>query len=387
MGNTPLSQKSAENTDVLKSKSEIISTANNGDTKTAFRLAQHLLERVGDDPEIMELAGILASNSGLNEEAIKLFRGLTEHNPTQVEYHDKLIRVLLAHDRSSGQLVTACTNALAAVGPNATYFHALGISYAEMEKHREAILAFDDAISINPNFKLAHRAKSVPLMMIGDHEEAIIAFTNSLENWDRLLPTDYRMECENNYDRMSHTYDQNSLHQQFSEILAEIAKPMLYDRSNLDVLDAGCGTGAMGERLRSFSRFLHGIDLSNGMLSVARKKNIYHELSHGDMSTEMAKLPRKFDIITSCCALYHVADLKPIFEQTARLLRTSGFFFFSVDPSTDKFDIAMIEPGEYAHSRRYLRKLANTYGFTEIGIYIKTHRRFPGFICAFRRVG
>ncbi len=45
------------------------------------------------------------------------------------------------------------------------------------------------------------------------------------------------------------------------------------------ILDAGAGTGLVGERLlASGYRDLHAIDLSQGMLDLARRKAIYREL-------------------------------------------------------------------------------------------------------------
>ena len=46
-----------------------------------------------------------------------------------------------------------------------------------------------------------------------------------------------------------------------------------------EVLDAGCGTGMIGEALHVIGyRALVGIDLSDGMLAVARAKAVYQDL-------------------------------------------------------------------------------------------------------------
>jgi hypothetical protein len=49
-------------------------------------------------------------------------------------------------------------------------------------------------------------------------------------------------------------------------------------------------------------------------------------------------------------------------------------------------DIGVTTPGEYAHSRRYLRRLAAETGFAEVAIKIMEHRVYPGFWCALRRL-
>ena len=46
----------------------------------------------------------------------------------------------------------------------------------------------------------------------------------------------------------------------------------------LDVLDAGCGTGLCGPLVAPYARRLMGVDLSAGMLEHAREKSVYDEL-------------------------------------------------------------------------------------------------------------
>ena len=99
----------------------------------------------------------------------------------------------------------------------------------------------------------------------------------------------------------------------------------------------------------------------------------------------MARRTDQFDIIASAVVLYHIVDLTPFFREAARLLVPGGHLFFSTDPAPDSMEFGMSGPGEYAHSRRYLRKLAAETGFAEISIKLMPHRGNPGFWCAFRR--
>ena len=46
----------------------------------------------------------------------------------------------------------------------------------------------------------------------------------------------------------------------------------------LDVLDAGCGTGLCGPLLAPYARRLIGVDLSEGMLALAKEKHVYDAL-------------------------------------------------------------------------------------------------------------
>src|SRR5690606_36795419 len=48
-------------------------------------------------------------------------------------------------------------------------------------------------------------------------------------------------------------------------------------------IDAGCGTGLLGERLRRHVSFLEGVDLSVGMLAEARRKGIYDRTAQAEL--------------------------------------------------------------------------------------------------------
>jgi len=67
------------------------------------------------------------------------------------------------------------------------------------------------------------------------------------------------------------------------------------------------------------------------------------------------------------------------------VLAPSGHLIFSVDPVNDELDIGQSAPGEYAHSRAYIRRLTAGAGLREISITIDVHRAYPGFWCVFQR--
>lgn len=67
--------------------------------------------------------------------------------------------------------------------------------------------------------------------------------------------------------------------------------------SNLEVLDAGCGTGLFGTFLaEAGGKNIDGIDLSPGMLEVARNKGVYRYLKLGDLSQPVSEKNCSYDI-------------------------------------------------------------------------------------------
>ena len=68
------------------------------------------------------------------------------------------------------------------------------------------------------------------------------------------------------------------------ERLGELLDPVLEDRSNLSILDLGCGTGLSGLMLRRRARHLTGVDLSPEMVEKARARGIYDRLEVGEIT-------------------------------------------------------------------------------------------------------
>jgi predicted TPR repeat methyltransferase len=56
-----------------------------------------------------------------------------------------------------------------------------------------------------------------------------------------------------------------------------------------DVLDLGCGTGLCGPLLRPHARRLTGLDLSAGMLEVARERAVYDQLLQAELSEHLTR--------------------------------------------------------------------------------------------------
>jgi 2-polyprenyl-3-methyl-5-hydroxy-6-metoxy-1,4-benzoquinol methylase len=109
-----------------------------------------------------------------------------------------------------------------------------------------------------------------------------------------------------------------------SGVQAETAEQWLNDlgRHDLNILDAGCGTGWFCQRLLRFGS-VTGIDLADEVIQRASQRVPQAKFIAGDVfSTE---LPRgHFDVVTSFEVLSHVADQPEFFRQLASLLKPNG---------------------------------------------------------------
>lgn len=95
-----------------------------------------------------------------------------------------------------------------------------------------------------------------------------------------------------------------------------------FERSLL--IDLGCGTGLVGERLRARSRWIQGVDLSPAMVAKAGSKAVYDAQLVGELVGHMAGGGRCFGLITAADVLIYLGDLAPFFAAAAGRLAEAG---------------------------------------------------------------
>lgn len=243
-----------------------------------------------------------------------------------------------------------------------------------------ALAGLDDS----PNRRSLFRNLSAAFFDTGaDGETVIEAFTRSTQ--DNPAAAD-RARLTEKYVGIAVDYDANALQNDIPERLVRFVLGLRPPKAPLRIVDAGCGTGLVGTHLKAQARRMVGIDLSPAMLARARAKGIYDDLVEDDMAAGLGRFDNQVDIIASSAAVYHIGDLAPLFAASTRALDAGGLLCFTVDPCSDAFDIRCTAGGdvpEFAHSRKYLRRLAAANGLDEVAIRLDRHRVYPGFYCAF----
>ena len=108
-------------------------------------------------------------------------------------------------------------------------------------------------------------------------------------------------------------------------------------------LDLGCGTGVLCEILHAKGIKSSGMDFSEGMIEIAKKRNpdIFYEVA--DMIKYRPE--KKFDLVTCTGdALNHIMDLKDvdqIFQNIHGYLNEGGYFIFDI---LSEKEVPMAEP-------------------------------------------
>ena len=98
------------------------------------------------------------------------------------------------------------------------------------------------------------------------------------------------------------------------------------DPATAVILDAGCGTGLVGQALASLgAKHIDGIDLSVPMLDIAEKTGVYRNVSQADMNQELAQPDNEYDIITcvGTFTLGHVGP-DPALRELVRVAKKDG---------------------------------------------------------------
>jgi methionine biosynthesis protein MetW len=85
-----------------------------------------------------------------------------------------------------------------------------------------------------------------------------------------------------------------------------------------EVLEVGCGTGLLLERMQAFSRRAEGVDLSPGMLARARERGL--TVVEGS-ATELPFADDSFDVVCSFKVLSHVRDIERALAEMVRVSR------------------------------------------------------------------
>jgi ubiquinone/menaquinone biosynthesis C-methylase UbiE len=127
------------------------------------------------------------------------------------------------------------------------------------------------------------------------------------------------------YDAFSQRYEQHrgrndpgGYHELLDELEAEYVARFGTGR---EVLEVGCGTGLVLQRIEAFASRVRGVDLSPGMLEKARARGL--DVVEGS-ATALPFEDASFDVSCSFKVLAHVRDVDLALREMARVVRPGG---------------------------------------------------------------
>jgi ubiquinone/menaquinone biosynthesis C-methylase UbiE len=127
------------------------------------------------------------------------------------------------------------------------------------------------------------------------------------------------MDIANAYNSWSSQYDTNENKTRDLEALA--LKKILQGKSFKHCLEIGCGTGKNTSWLLSICDQITAIDLSNGMLDIAKNKIQSDKVNfiEVDITKDWTFANQTYDLVTFSLMLEHIEDLNAVFQKVSKV--------------------------------------------------------------------
>ncbi|MFL5853426.1 MAG: tetratricopeptide repeat protein, partial [Solirubrobacteraceae bacterium] len=304
--------------------------------------------------------------------AIAAYRRAIALEPTHANAHSNLGVVLRAKGRPD-EAEAAYREAIRFDARHSDAYHNLGVLLNSRKRYREAAVCFSRVITLRPQHPEARKLLALAHCTLGDVDKAVEIF----DEWLREEPGNpvaqhMRAACsgqgaparasdayiEATFDSFAASFDSKleKLHYRAPALVAEmLALCGLKASKDLDVLDAGCGTGLCGPLLAPYAGRLVGIDLSRRMLAQARARSVYDELVRGELTSYLAGSTETFDVIVSADTLVYFGPLDAVAAAAQQALRPGGLLVFTVEELGGS-GYSLSHTGRYRHSREYIER-------------------------------
>ena len=413
-----------------------------GDLAAAETLYRHIILANPSDPDAKHYLGFILQQTDRLHEAIEQLTSAIALDDRHSEWHFNL-GIALAKQGSSTAAIDAFSKAIAIDSNKYFYWTNLGASF---ELNREWVRAehcYKAATNIDPNCPDAFYLLSALCLNLERFQEArhfnycgiIVSPADSkskivlgqayyelgraddaitlFENWLKMEPDNpvamhllaaYRGQqtpdqCSSEY--IAQTFD--AFADKFENILGRLqyCGPQLVrdylamlnlTAVSLNVLDLGCGTGMVGEVLKSYARILAGVDLSQAMLDQAAAKQLYHQLHQSDITDFLRVSDDRYDLITCMDTFIYLGRLDKVLALIYQKLKLGGMLIFSTEKLAGVHEVPfrLNVSGRYSHHHTYLTSLLSDTGFNIQKISDVTIRTESGcpiegqFVCVSR---
>ncbi|KAH7230483.1 S-adenosyl-L-methionine-dependent methyltransferase [Fusarium redolens] len=154
---------------------------------------------------------------------------------------------------------------------------------------------------------------------------------------ERSLKASNLSETLSTYDEWATTYNQDVEKEEYvapqiaSQDLITYLGPQVYEAK---ILDAGCGTGLVGEALTKLGATnIHGIDLSPGMLEVAERTGVYTSLNVANLAERLDIPSLSYDAVI-CVGTMTEGHVGPeAFDEFVRVTKVGGVIVSTIRES------------------------------------------------------
>ncbi len=131
------------------------------------------------------------------------------------------------------------------------------------------------------------------------------------------------------YEDWAATYDSDS--NLTRDLDQQVMRTLLGNLRFDSVLEIGCGTGKNTALLASIARTVQAVDFSEAMLAKAKEKSAFDNVTFtlADVNQPWPCADRSANLVTFNLVLEHIAGLRFVFAEAARVLADGGQCFIS----------------------------------------------------------
>jgi len=341
---------------------------------------QQLLEQDPDDGESHYNLGVIFFQQGRLAEALASYARAVQANPANGDAWYNL-GIAFKEQGELEEAVTCYESAIELNPDDADVQYNLGIVLTELGREEEGVAAFCRTLAIDPAYAAALSHLGVIYHRQGRFDEAIASYRqtaalgHNVEATGHILaalegtttekaPTEY---VRGLFDGFSERFDHcllEELEYKTPMMLQQLLDSLLDGPASFgNVLDLGCGTGLSGMPFRPRAQRLTGVDLSEGMIAVARRKEVYDRLLVEEIGSFLKRSDETYDLLIATDVLVYVGGLDELFRAARGRLCPGAPFLFSTE-SCSGADYQLRTSGRYAHSSDYIQTLAEKHDFT-----------------------
>jgi len=195
------------------------------------------------------------------------------------------------------------------------------------------------------------------------------------------------MEKEDLFAHKSKTWDQKERRVKTAEAIARIISSRINLNENMTILDFGAGTGLLSGFIAPQVGKIIAVDNSPAMLGEFNKKNFPCETELLKLNPDKEKFRNdlKCDGIISSMTLHHIKDLKNLFKEFYKILKTGGFIALAdLEKEDGSFHSDNKGVYHFGFEKEHLEKTLKECGFKEISFHHaytikKPHKDFNVF--------
>ena len=348
----------------------------------ALALMEKSIALVPDDPARWNDIGIVYARLDRKADAIAAYKRSAElggESPQAANALDNLGREQMqADDPVSAE--RSFRRAIEIVPDAGIPWYGLSQALVKMDRIADSVDACGQAIVLLPQF--APREHTIrALIHLGRNDEAAKHYHEWLKEEPNNPVLKHHLEAlthpdtperasdayvETLFDGFASTFDDTLaiLEYHAPELIAQALAVVYPDaKADLDIADAGCGTGLCGPLVQPWAKRLSGFDLSGGMLAQAETRKIYSDLHKAELVSFLAQRSAEFDVIVCADTLCYFASLNAVMVAAQSSVRAGGHIFYTVEVSDDdSHPHRLLSSGRYAHSLVHVSTAATAAG-------------------------